>query len=274
MSPEPAAPPPSAAEPAPAPTPVLPPTRSEPTPPAPPSIPAAEPAPEPAPRHRLMYSNTLVLRVNPARPREPLLADLPPAPVDPHRQAVGRHVLRPRVHPDRLALDLPPRSDGDPRPADDPAVPRRLLLHRLLRQPGLQGPPVRLAERELRPGRDQGARRHEAGDQHLRRPGRARRPLAIKIRPDRHPRRGHFLSQHHQAAEPERRLLRPAPRHPRAGARGGSSPTTPTSSTSTPSTASTSASARPTIISSTRPPPTPTASRRTTTSATPPASAR
>lgn len=64
----PPAPPPSdPAPPTAAPPPVtpLPPTRAEPQPPAPPSIPAAPPAPEPAPRHRLMYSNTLVLRVNP-----------------------------------------------------------------------------------------------------------------------------------------------------------------------------------------------------------------
>lgn len=80
VAPEPATPGPAPAAPEPAPAPsepapapggpaapatTLPPTRAEPQPPAPPSIPAGTPAPEPAPRHRLMYSNTLVLRVNP-----------------------------------------------------------------------------------------------------------------------------------------------------------------------------------------------------------------
>jgi hypothetical protein len=51
--------------PPPAPGPAMPPSRAEPTPPMPPSLPPAAPAPEPAPRHRLMYSNALVLRVNP-----------------------------------------------------------------------------------------------------------------------------------------------------------------------------------------------------------------
>lgn len=64
ISPEPAAAPPSAPEPAPEPTAALPPLRSEPGPAAPPNI-SADPAPQPAPRHRLMYSNTLLVRVNP-----------------------------------------------------------------------------------------------------------------------------------------------------------------------------------------------------------------
>ena len=58
------APPTDAPPPADAGTP-LPPTRAEPQPPIPPAVPAAPPAAEPAPRHRLMYSNTLVVRVNP-----------------------------------------------------------------------------------------------------------------------------------------------------------------------------------------------------------------
>lgn len=51
-------------EPAPAET-ALPPGRTEPPPGPPPTLGAPVPAPEPAPRHRLMYSNALVLRVNP-----------------------------------------------------------------------------------------------------------------------------------------------------------------------------------------------------------------
>ncbi len=45
----------------------LPPMRTEPPPEPPPTVGATEPVPvpEPAPRHRLMYSNALVLRVNP-----------------------------------------------------------------------------------------------------------------------------------------------------------------------------------------------------------------
>lgn len=62
---EPAPPPAEAtAEPAPA-EPALPPIRTEPPPEPPPTVGATEPKPEPAPRHRLMYSNALVLRVNP-----------------------------------------------------------------------------------------------------------------------------------------------------------------------------------------------------------------
>ena len=45
--------------------PALPPVRTEPPPEPPPTLGAPVPAPEPAPRHRLMYSNALVLRVNP-----------------------------------------------------------------------------------------------------------------------------------------------------------------------------------------------------------------
>lgn len=56
---------PSSLDPAPEPETPLPPGRAEPQAPPPPSVPAEAPAPEPAPRHRLMYSNTLVLRVNP-----------------------------------------------------------------------------------------------------------------------------------------------------------------------------------------------------------------
>jgi len=54
-----------AAEPEPAPEPALPPLRTEPPPEAPPAVGASQPLPEPAPRHRLMYSNALALRINP-----------------------------------------------------------------------------------------------------------------------------------------------------------------------------------------------------------------
>lgn len=43
----------------------MPPTRAEPPPPDPPAVTPTTPAAEPAPRHRLMYSNTLAARVNP-----------------------------------------------------------------------------------------------------------------------------------------------------------------------------------------------------------------
>lgn len=45
--------------------PALPPLRTEPPPVPPPTLGVTPPEPEPAPRHRLMYSNALVLRVNP-----------------------------------------------------------------------------------------------------------------------------------------------------------------------------------------------------------------
>lgn len=70
-APPPDAPPPDAPiadppDPAPLPEPVLPPLRTEPSLETPPTIgPGATAAPEPAARHRLVYSNALVLRLNP-----------------------------------------------------------------------------------------------------------------------------------------------------------------------------------------------------------------
>lgn len=61
---EPAPPAETTAEPAPA-EPALPPIRTEPPPEPPPTLAGPLPTPEPPPRHRLMYSNALVLRVNP-----------------------------------------------------------------------------------------------------------------------------------------------------------------------------------------------------------------
>lgn len=63
--PSPPAEPAAAAEPAPPAEPALPPLRTEPPPDAPPTVGPTAPTPEPAPRHRLVYSNALVLRVNP-----------------------------------------------------------------------------------------------------------------------------------------------------------------------------------------------------------------